>query len=135
MNCNRRELLKGGVAISAGSVLTPSAAGAMVASSTPRAGNLNHQATWNSLRNIPAPSLLREGKFGIYTPYFEDDGQLAAALEGFAPLVALGRPNARFGAGKITTEELLKQSDVVMAEGRSPTTESGCRKVVPAPSK
>jgi alpha-L-fucosidase len=67
MNWNRRELLKGGAAASAGSVLMPFAAATPGGAYTSQGDKSSYQPTWNSLRNIPVPHWLRDGKFGIYT--------------------------------------------------------------------
>ena len=68
---DRRSILKGGLALSAGSMVAgspftfPSEA---VASKTHQSGEHSpYQPTWNSLRNIPIPQWLQNGKFGIYT--------------------------------------------------------------------
>jgi alpha-L-fucosidase len=65
---NRRDLLKSGLALSAGSLISPIASSASV---EPRGGKDATKApfkpTWNSLRNIAVPQWLRDGKFGIYT--------------------------------------------------------------------
>ena len=65
---NRRDLLKGGVALSAGCLTSPLA---LAADHKHRphitGGNGPFQASWNSLRSITVPQWLRDGKFGIYT--------------------------------------------------------------------
>ncbi|HEX3663148.1 MAG TPA: alpha-L-fucosidase [Acidobacteriaceae bacterium] len=60
---NRRDLLKSGAALSAGSLATPFARSAdqLDAAAGP------YQPYWNSLRKIATPQWLRDGKFGIYT--------------------------------------------------------------------
>ncbi len=65
--CNRRDLLKGGVALSTASLVSPLA---LASDRTPfrSAGDGGRfQPFWNSLRNIAVPQWLRDGKFGIYT--------------------------------------------------------------------
>lgn len=64
---NRRDLLKGGVALSAGSLVGPLALAADRQRGHAADGNGPFQPTWNSLRNIAVPQWLRDGKFGIYT--------------------------------------------------------------------
>jgi len=65
MAFNRRDLLKSGIIVSVGSLITP------VTLATPNraseADDGRFQATWNSLRTIAVPKWLRDGKFGIYT--------------------------------------------------------------------
>jgi alpha-L-fucosidase len=67
VNFNRRDLLKGAAALSAGSVLNSRA----VASDQKQTHDVSEggpfQPSWNSLRNIAIPQWLRDGKFGIYT--------------------------------------------------------------------
>jgi alpha-L-fucosidase len=65
---NRRDLLKGGMALSAGSLAGPVGFADNSQKHTPGAGAARpFQASWNSLRTIPVPQWLRNGKFGIYT--------------------------------------------------------------------
>lgn len=67
MKFNRRDLLKGGAALSAGSLVNPR--GMAVDQRHPLAASASgpFQPSWNSLRNIAVPHWLRNGKFGIYT--------------------------------------------------------------------
>ena len=67
MPWNRRDLLKSGVALSAGSVINPFAQASRHDANPSAAATATYQASWNSLRNIPVPQWLRDGKFGIYT--------------------------------------------------------------------
>jgi alpha-L-fucosidase len=68
MTWNRRDLLKSGVALSAGSVISPIAhASRHYPDHSAVPAPAQYQPTWNSLRNIPVPHWLRDGKFGIYT--------------------------------------------------------------------
>lgn len=65
---NRRDLLKSGAALSAASITAPMTDPLAHAAGHPaHAGGASYQPTWNSLRNIPVPQWLRDGKFGIYT--------------------------------------------------------------------
>lgn len=66
MPWNRRDLLKTGLTISAGAGIRP-LAGAAKHSAGGTADTRRYEPTWNSLRNIPVPAWLRDGKFGIYT--------------------------------------------------------------------
>jgi alpha-L-fucosidase len=63
---NRRELLKGGLALSAGPLAM---AGSETHGQSSKARGVQgaFQETWNSLRGIAVPQWLRDGKFGIYT--------------------------------------------------------------------
>lgn len=61
----RRDLLKSGMAISAGAGLQAFARPTSAATRT--AGEGPYRPAWNSLRNIPVPRWLQDGKFGIYT--------------------------------------------------------------------
>ncbi len=67
MNFNRRDLLKGGAALSAGSLINHRgmASGQNHNQAVSESGPFH--ASWNSLRNISVPQWLRDGKFGIYT--------------------------------------------------------------------
>lgn len=64
---NRRDLLKGGIALSAGSLVSPLALAADHKRRHATGGSGPFQPSWNSLRNIAVPPWLRDGKFGIYT--------------------------------------------------------------------
>ena len=64
---NRRDLLKGGIALSAGSLVSPLALAADHKRRHATGGSGPFQPSWNSLRNIAVPQWLRDGKFGIYT--------------------------------------------------------------------
>ncbi len=66
---NRRELLKGSMALSAGALAGPLALGDNGVKQAAGAASLSGplKPSWNSLRNIPVPHWLRNGKFGIYT--------------------------------------------------------------------
>jgi len=72
MSYIRRDLLKAGLALSAGSLITTSSS-ALISSGAAGKAHLGtgsaepFQPTWNSLRNWHAPAWLRDGKFGIYT--------------------------------------------------------------------
>jgi alpha-L-fucosidase len=68
MAFNRRDLLKSGAALSAGSMIAPFARATEHKREPPAntAGSV-FQPSWNSLRNIAVPQWLRDGKFGIYT--------------------------------------------------------------------
>jgi alpha-L-fucosidase len=67
MTFSRRDLLKGGAALSAGSFLDAGATAMDKSPTHARSGRRPFQPSWNSLRNIPVPQWLRDGKFGIYT--------------------------------------------------------------------
>ncbi len=82
---DRRAILKRSLALSAGSLVAASPfAATSDAVAVPTKHSREHapfQPTWNSLRNIPTPRWLRNGKFGIYThwgvysvPAFGDNG-------------------------------------------------------------
>jgi alpha-L-fucosidase len=64
---NRRDLFKGGVALSAGSLLSPLAIATDEKPNRSIDSGRPFEASWNSLRNIAVPQWLRDGKFGIYT--------------------------------------------------------------------
>ena len=66
---NRRDLLKGSVALSAGSLVAPLAlADKTSGPASPQTGASRlYKPAWNSLRSIPIPAWLQSGKFGIYT--------------------------------------------------------------------
>jgi alpha-L-fucosidase len=66
---NRRDLLKTGITISAASMVNNLANARALGASQPNSATESgpFQPAWNSLRNIPVPQWLREGKFGIYT--------------------------------------------------------------------
>ena len=72
MSYIRRDLLKAGLALSAGSLIATSSS-ALTSSGAAGKAHLGtgyaepFQPTWNSLRNWHAPAWLRDGKFGIYT--------------------------------------------------------------------
>ena len=72
MSYIRRDLLKAGLALSAGSLITTSSS-ALTSSGAAGKARLGtgsaepFQPTWNSLRNWRTPAWLRDGKFGIYT--------------------------------------------------------------------
>ena len=67
MSFNRRDLLRGAAAISAGSIVTAQARSlGKKDTHSAKEGGL-YQPYWNSLRKIPIPQWLRDGKFGIYT--------------------------------------------------------------------
>jgi hypothetical protein len=54
----------------------------------------------------PDPNTIGATPAALYTPRtLELENRLAAALENFAPLVALGKPDLLLGAGKITVED------------------------------
>ena len=65
MTFNRRDLLKGGIIVSVGSLMTPGT----LATRTPGSerDDSRFRDAWNSLRTIAVPQWLRDGKFGIYT--------------------------------------------------------------------
>jgi len=72
MSYIRRDLLKAGLALSAGSLIKTSASALTSSGATGKAhlgtGSAEpFQPTWNSLRNWRTPAWLRDGKFGIYT--------------------------------------------------------------------
>ncbi len=54
----------------------------------------------------PDPRTIPATPASLYTPKsFELEDSLATALDGFAPLIALGRPGGNLGAGKITVDD------------------------------
>lgn len=67
MGWSRRELLKGGAAVAAGSVMTTGSVAALGRAKVAAEDKGAYESTWNSLRRIPMPQWLRDGKFGIYT--------------------------------------------------------------------
>jgi alpha-L-fucosidase len=67
INLNRRDLLKGAAAVSAGSLLAPEAVALDQDRTRTASGSGPFRPSWNSLRNITVPQWLRDGKFGIYT--------------------------------------------------------------------
>ena len=64
---NRRNLLKGGLALSAASLADNLGVAAEQQHKQTLPASQRFQPTWNSLRNLPIPQWLRDGKFGIYT--------------------------------------------------------------------
>jgi alpha-L-fucosidase len=67
MNFNRRDLLKGRAALSAGQLINPRGMALDQKKAHAASGSDPFQPSWNSLRGIPVPQWLRDGKFGIYT--------------------------------------------------------------------
>jgi len=71
MSLTRRHLLTAGCALSAGSLLANyplPLVESVAAKKTDRKKNSGEfQPTWSSLRSLPSPQWLRDGKFGIYT--------------------------------------------------------------------
>jgi alpha-L-fucosidase len=67
INFNRRDLLKSGAALSAASLINPRGMALDQKHTHATSGSGPFQPSWNSLRNIPVPKWLRDGKFGIYT--------------------------------------------------------------------
>jgi alpha-L-fucosidase len=64
---NRRDLLKGGAALSAASLINPRGMALDHKHTHAASGSGPFQPSWSSLRGIPVPQWLRDGKFGIYT--------------------------------------------------------------------
>jgi alpha-L-fucosidase len=64
---NRRDLLKRGAALSTAPLLGTLEAVADQKHGRATSASTPYQPSWNSLRNIPVPQWLRDGKFGIYT--------------------------------------------------------------------
>ena len=71
MSLRRRDLLTAGCALSAGSLMAnvplPLVERAVAKKIDPMKNSGGFEPTWNSLRRLPSPQWLRDGKFGIYT--------------------------------------------------------------------